>query len=801
MNLKTALRKIAPYAAAIAVFAIVSAIYFSPQFSGRALPMHDVMQYKGMTEDIKESREALGTDPGWTGRMFGGMPAYFISVKYPAMFIKSATSAVQTFFGQPWAFILAAMVSFWILLLLCGINPWVGIIPSLAYGLSTYFFIIIGAGHITKMWALAYAPLLIGGVIYAYRRNVWTGGALAALFAAIEIGAGHPQITYYFCFIIAALVINELVKAIREHTMPHFAKATGVLIIAAILAVGANFSSLYFTATHSKETTRGGSEIAQTDNGAKGLDLQYATAWSYGRGESFNMLIPDFKGQSSNGGFSSDGQVAETLSKYGARSMTEQLPSYWGDQPYTAGPTYIGAVAIFLALLGMFTLKGSKKWWLFAVTVLAILLSWGSNMMWFTELAFKIIPGYDKFRTVSMILVIVEFAIPLLAAFTLADIFKGETDRAKLMRGIWWSLGIAGGISLIFALLGSNLFDFSSQVDSQLPEDVANAMRSERASMLRADAWRSFLLIAITAGMLIMYAYGKLRTWATGLLCGAMVCLDMIPVDLRYLPHSLFKNQQELQIQPTEADKAILQDKELGFRVLNMAVSPFNDATTSYFHRSVGGYHGAKLSRYQDIIDRYLSQSVWPVYDMLNTKYVIQQDQKTGEYTASLNPEAFGAAWFIEHVQEVSSPKEEIDALGKIDLRGEAAVDKRFAKLYETATTDNADTSATISLEKYSPNYLQYKSSSATDKIAVFSEIYYPDGWTVTIDGKPAEYFRADYILRAMVIPAGQHTIEWQFTIPKFRTAETVTLVCSILIVLALAAAATVTIMKRKKTE
>lgn len=801
MNIKAVLTKIAPYPAAIAVFAIICALYFAPQFSDKVIPMHDVTQYNGMVEDIQQTRQQTGVDPGWTGRMFGGMPAYLISVRHPAMIIKEATTAVQNVLGRPLAFILLAMASFWILMLMLGVNPWIGIVPSLAYGLSTYFFIIIGAGHITKMWALAYAPLLIGGVIYTYRRNIWLGGSLTALFAAIQIGAGHPQITYYFGIIIAAFAINEAVTAIRTKTFPHWAKATAVLCLAAGLSLGANLSTLYYTMAHSKETTRGGSDLAVTTDGAKGLDLEYATAWSYGRAESFNMLIPDFMGQSSSGGFSPDGEVARSLGKYGARSMTTQLPSYWGDQPYTAGPTYIGAVAILLAVLGLFTLEGRRKWWLLAVSVLAVFLAWGSNMMWFTELAFKIIPGYDKFRTVSMILVIVEFTVPLLAALVLSQLWNKQTERPKLLRGIWWSLGITAGITLLFALFGANLMSFSSEVDTQLPDDVADAMRSERASMLTRDAWRSLLLIIATSGVLLLYAFDRIRRPMLAAACAVLVCVDMIPIDLRYLPQSIFVSKQQNEIRPTSADLAILADKEPGFRVLNTSVSPFNDATTSYFHRSVGGYHGAKLSRYQDVIDKYLSQSDWKIYDMLNTKYVISQDQKSGEYTASLNPEAYGAAWLVDHLLTVDTPQQEIDALGEIDLKTEAVTDSRFAPVYSKASMDGVDQNASIRLTDYLPNKLRYESSSSTDEIAVFSEIYYPDGWSVTIDGRPAEYFRADYILRAMVIPAGTHTIEWSFEIPKFRTMEGITLACSIVILLSIVGSATVIIVRKRRKQ
>lgn len=799
MDFKKILKKIAPYVAVPALFAALCAAYFAPQFEGKEIPMHDVVQYEGMSKDIKDLRAAEGIDAGWTGGMFGGMPAYLITVKYPSMIIRNAVNGIQNTLGKPWGFILLALASFWVMTLLCGINPWVGLVAALAYGLSTYFFIIIGAGHVTKMWALAYAPLLIGGVIYTYHRNIWLGGALTALFAAIEIGAGHPQITYYFGLIIAALAINEFVQALRNKTLPRFAKATAVLAVAAVLSVGANYSSLHYTMAHSAETIRGGSELAPTSQGEKGLDLEYATAWSYGKMETLNTFIPGLMGGSSSGGFEANGEVAKALTKYGARGMATQLPSYWGDQPFTAGPTYIGAVAVFLAVLGMFVLEGRKKWWLAGVSLLAVMLAWGSNMMWFTELMFGILPGYDKFRTVSMTLAVVEFTIPMLGAFVLAELWNG-VEREKLMRGLKWSAAITGGVALVFALLGGAMFDFASAIDAQLPDDVAEAMRAERAAMLRGDAWRSLIFVALTAGVVMLFGVGRIKRGVMIAACAVLVCADMIPVNARFLPQSTFVSASQNKVQPTPADMAIMQDKEPGYRVLNTTVSPFNDATTSYFHRSVGGYHGAKLSRYQDLIERHLANTSSPVYNILNTKYFITADKQTGEYKVLTNPDRLGAAWFVDRLLTVESPSDEIEALDQIDLASEAVTDERFAEVYSKASMEGVDQNANIRLVEYKPNYLQYESTSEFDEIALFSEIYYPQGWEVRIDGEPAEYFRANYVLRAMVVPAGEHIIEWEFKIPEFRKVENITLTASLIILAGVAAALAATFIGKRKS-
>lgn len=784
------IRRAIPYVVAVVIFFAVSALYFAPQYEGKVLSQHDVTMYDGMSRDIKQHRAAFNEDPQWAGAMFSGMPAYQITVFYPAMILRNTAGKVVNWFGQPAASIFFAMLCFWIMLLLIGVNPWIGIIPSLAYGLSTYFFLIVGAGHVTKLLALVYAPLMMGAIFYTFRRNIWIGSALTALFASLEIGAGHPQITYYFLLVIAGYWISELIFAIREKRVPRFAKATAMLLLAGVLAVGSNFTTLWYTAEHTKETTRGGSELAATESiNSKGLDLQYATSWSYGPTESLNMFIPNLMGGSSSGGFSADGEVADALSQYGARNMATSLPAYWGDQPITAGPTYLGAVTIFLCILGFFILDGRRKWWIAAVSLLGLFLAWGNHMMWFTELAFRTLPGYNKFRTVSMALIILEWTVPFLAALVLSSLWRGEIANDRLVKGLKWSLGITGGIALLMIILGKGLFNFSSPIDAQLPNDVAAAMQQERASMLFSDSLRSLLFVVLTAGVIWLYAVGKIKKWLF-ITAGALLLLaDMVPVNLRYLPQSAFKEKRETKIVATAADQAIMEDKEPGYRVLNTTVSPFNDATTSYFHRSVGGYHGAKLSRYQDLIDRYLSKMDLRIYNMLNTKYIIVGDPKTGAPTAQLNEEANGPAWFVDKVYLVNGAQEEIDGLDKIDNKREAVVDSRFEECLAGINMEGVDTSATITLTEYRPNYLRYESSSATDEIAVFSEIYFPDGWTAYIDGEESPYFRADYVLRGMVIPAGDHLIEWKFRAPNFERVEATTLSFCIIILMAVAAA------------
>lgn len=792
MENKYTTKRFIPYLVAGIIFLIINLIYFSPQFRGETLRQHDVVQYSGMTQDILEHRAEYGEDPQWEGRMFGGMPAYLINMEYGGALIKSLSKAMM-FMGQPAALIFIAMCMFFCMLLCLGINPWIGIIPSLAYGLSTYFFIIIGAGHITKMVALAFVPMLLGSIFMAYRKNMWLGVSLAALFASIQIAASHPQISYYFIFIILAFWINELISAYKAKLLPRFAKVTGWLALAAVLAVGSNASMLYYTNSHTEDTIRGGSELstASQQEGDKGLSLEYATSWSYGKAETFNLLIPNLYGGTSEGGFASDGEVANSLSKYNARNIATSLPAYWGQQPITSGPVYIGAVIIFLAILGMFILCGREKWWLVVVSIFAIMLAWGSNMIWFTELMFNYFPLYNKFRTVSMILVIVEWTIPFLAALTLQKLWHGEVEKPKMVKALKWTTIIVGGIAAIFMVGSSALFSFTGASDGSLPADVVAAMQSERASMLRADALRTIMFTLLTAATVWLFYKQSLKKWIFVATLGVLVTVDLVPVNLRYLNDDKFAPKQKNIIAPTEADKQILTDKELGFRVINLSVSPFNDATTSYFHRSIGGYHGAKLRRYQDIIEHHLSKMNWGVYDMLNTKYIISANEQ-GVLDLQVNPSSNGAAWFVSKIVVVDSPDAEIGALDSLDTKHAAVIDRQFEdKITEMIPNLNipADSSSTIEMSEYRVNLQQYKYSASAPGVAVFSEIYYPKGWSAYIDGVEAPYFRANYILRAMVLPAGEHTVEFRFSAPDYSTLSAITLICSLLLLAGVAAA------------
>lgn len=780
-------RQALPHIVAIFLFAAVSSLFFAPQYDGKALRQGDMVMMSGVTNDIQQHIDRYGEHPQWAGRNFGGMPSYLINMNYDGRWVKQAADHLY-FLGQPAAWIFIAMAGFYLMLLMFGVDPWLAIVGGLGYGLSSYFIIIIGAGHITKMMALAWVAPMVGSVWYAYRKHRWLGAALAGLFAAVEISTSHPQITYYFLFVILAMVINEFVVAYKAKALARFGKTTAVLAVAAVLAVGANFIQLYYVAQHTPETTRGRSELTEshpTDaaNRTAGLDRDYITQWSYGKIETLNLLVPNLYGGGND--FASDGAVAEVLRKYDVpRGYERNLPSYWGSQPGTDGPVYLGACLVFLAVFGMFVLRGREKWWIAAVSVLAIFLAWGRNMQWFTDLFIDYFPMYNKFRTVSMILVIVEWSVPLLAVLGLAQLWRRDgADPARLLHGLKWSAIVVGGLTLLIGLFGPMASSFVGGSDAAmgLPEPIAAAMQEERAAMMRGDAFRSLLFVLLSAGVVWLFVRNKIkRGWFVAALCGIVLC-DLFPVDKRYVSADDFHpKRQALAIPMTEADRQILQDTT-DYRVANFTVNPFADATTSYYHRSVGGYHAAKLQRYQDLIERHLAQQNMAVYDMLNTKYFIVPDRENGGAPAvQLNPGACGSAWFVDSIAWVSGADEEIAGLTDFDPHTTAVVDRQFAPKLEGLAL-GGDSTATIELTDYRVNRQIYRTHTSRDAVAVLSEIYYPKGWLAIIDGERANAnsFRADYVLRAIRVPAGDHTIEFRFQAPHFDLLAEITRACS----------------------
>ncbi|MBQ0081620.1 MAG: YfhO family protein [Alistipes sp.] len=794
-------RKYFPHIVSILIFLILSIISFYPQLEGKVLPQHDTTQFEAMSSDIRACRAETGEDPQWTGAMFSGMPAYMINIKYPSMVLKHGMDKILSIVSTPIGFIFFAMLSAYLMIIMMGMGWWAALFTAIAYGLSTYFFLIIGAGHQTKMWALVYAPAMIGAIYMTLRRNMLLGGALTALTAALEIGANHPQITYYFILAAVCLWLNDLVYAILKKRLKDFVKRSSILAAAALLSIGANFSPIYYAMEHSDETIRGGSQLHSDKTG--GLDLDYATNWSYGIAESWNMLIPNFMGGSSSQTFSKDGPLAEYFSEVGMKDVAENLPTYWGEQPYTAGPTYLGVIAILLAIIGFTICPKRDIFWLLLVMVFSLVLSWGHNAMWFTQKAFDWLPMYNKFRAVSTILIVLEWEIPLLAGMAIWHIQQHMDSLKEISRKIIYSMSAICVIALFFILFNDKIFSFHQEEDGKMLSEefyqmfkmgggeeyiekdihlelgwgAAHAMLEERSSLLSHDSLRVILLcVLVTAALLL--ALKKKRMM--GYMLSAIVILatwDLLSVNFRYQPHNAFCLRSKTEITPSQADKEILQDKELGFRVLNLSVSPFNDATTSKFHRSVGGYHGAKLSRYQDLINAYLTSGKEEIYDMLNTKYVISSEGK-----AIQREGAMGAAWIVSSLYPATCAEEELVALDKIDLKTCAVCSEK-----DLVKSMSFGEGSHIELVEYQPNKLTYKAHIEEDHtVAVFSEIFYDRGWKAYVDQKPEPYFRANYLLRAMALKKGDHTIVWQFRAPHFAFAEWITLICSIMIIFAI---------------
>lgn len=802
------IKGIMPHVVAIVVFALVSVFFFLPQYEGRDVQQFDTVQANGMKASIYEHIDKYGEHPQWVANMFGGMPAYAIHMDYKGQIIPKIADFLF-FLGRPAAYYFILMLGFYFMSLCFRINPWVSIVGALAYGLSSYFLIIYGAGHIMKIVALCYVAPMVGALFLAYSRKLWLGASLFGLFATLEITAVHPQIFYYFIIMMAVMVITFAVQAFREKLFKSFLKKSLVVLVFSLLAVGANSYYLYYTSEYAKESTRGHA-ILSTPEGDKskgGLDKDYITAWSYGKLETFNLLIPNLYGGTSEGGsLPQDGETATLLKdRYNipekeANTIIAQLPTYFGEQPITSGPVYIGAVIIFLFLFSLFIVKGVNLVWICIASVLALFLAWGHHLMWFTDLFIDYFPLYNKFRTVSMILVVLELTIPLLAMLGLNKLVNGEVSKEQFKKAFIRSGIISLAICLLFLIFGGSIFSFTAAYDASLglPDDVLAAISQDRASMLRSDALRSLIFMAVTAFVVLIYQKGRISKALLVLFLSALVLADMFPVGLRYLSRDKFVPVKTANVIPMrEVDRLINQDSSLNYRVADFSVNTFSDARASVYHRSVGGYFAAKPRRYQDLIDRHLSKMNDKVYNMLNTKYFIISNGEGGEI-AQLNPNALGNAWFVESVEIVDNPNAEIDMLNEIDPYDTAVVDKSFEGMLPGLFYAR-DSLATIELISYKDNRMVYRSNTNAPQLAVFSEMWFPNGWDAYIDGKKTDYLRANYVLEAMVIPAGSHEIVFEFKPPHYNTLAAITYTSSILILLSLVASLFGNLFKRKQ--
>ncbi|WP_195470698.1 YfhO family protein [Bacteroides xylanisolvens] len=815
------MKKFLPDLIAILAFIILSFAYFFPaDIEGRILFQHDTAAGVGAGQESKEYLERTGERTRWTNSIFGGMPTYQMSPSYDSTTsLKGVEKVYRLFLPDYVVLTFIMMLGFYILLRAFGISAWLAGLGGVMWAFSSYFFILIPAGHIWKFVTLAYIPPTIAGVVLAYRKKYLLGGIITALFIALQIQSNHIQMSYYFMFVILFFVGAYFEDAYKKKELPHFFKASAILALAAVVGVCINISNLYHTYEYSKETMRGKSELKQEGAAASqtssGLDRDYITNWSYGIGETLTLLVPNVKGGGS-GSTMSQSEVAMAKANPLYSSIYSQFPrQYFGEQPWTAGPVYVGAFVMFLFVLGCFIVKGPLKWALLGATIFSILLSWGKNFMGLTDFFIDYVPMYNKFRAVSSILVIAEFTIPLLAIFALKEILnKPDTLKLKENRvGVIATLVLTAGVALILAVapgVSSSSFVTAQEIatlEQVLPAEsraqhlapiVAN-LTEMRKAMVASDAWRSFFIIVI--GCLFLFLYQQRKLKASFTLAGiALLCLiDMWSVNKRYLNDEQFvpKSKQTEAFVKTQADEMILQDTTLNYRVLNFIGFPgntFNENNTAYWHKSVGGYHAAKLRRYQEMIDHHIMPEMQETYqavataggqmdsvdaskfrvlNMLNTKYFIFPAGEQGQAVPVVNPYAYGNAWFVDKVQYVNNANEEIDALNDILPTETAVVDVKFKEQLKGVTEGYKDSLSTIRLTSYEPNRLVYKASTPKDGVVVFSEIYYP-GWQATIDGQPVDIARADYILRAINVPAGEHTIEMWFDPQSIQVTESI---------------------------
>lgn len=826
------LKKCLPDIFVVALFTVISlAYFFVPVMQGKILYRHDSSAGRGMGHEITQYVERTGEVSRWTNSLFGGMPTYQIAPSYDSKKVMEvAVDAYHLWLPENVWFLFVYLIGFYIMLRAFDFRRSLAALGSILWAFSSYFLIIIAAGHLWKVFALAYLPPMIGGIVLAYRGKYMKGLLVTAIFTAFEINANHIQMTYYFLFVILFMVIAFLVDAIRNRQLARFWKASAVCVVAALIGVAMNASNLYHTWEYQKQSMRGKSELVkknsanQTDSG---LERDYITQWSYGIGETWTLLVPNAKGGASVP------MIQNSIVRENANPMYEQiyqqLGQYWGEQPGTSGPVYVGAFVCMLFIFSLFIVRGPMKWALLAATILSILLSWGRNFMPFTDFFIDYIPMYSKFRTVASILVIAEFTIPLLAMMALKRIVEEKDVLRDNMKWLYLSLAMTAGVAAVMAVTGGMGFDFVSSAErqalSQFPPEDLNPLLADitnvRQMIFTADCWRTVVIIVIGTLLLLFYKAGKLKPLY--MLGGIFVlCLvDMWQVDKRYLNDGMFVPRSERDTPPemSETDRMILEDKSLDYRVLNFSTNTFNENETSYFHKSVGGYHPAKLRRYQELIEAYISpemrkameaiaknggdmaavdgNAVYPVLNMLNTKYFIMPLQ--GGDTAPIeNPYACGNAWFVNKVSFVDNANEELATVGKIDVRHEAVADKKFQQTLGASTTN--DSTATVTLKSYEPDRLVYDVKSTNGGVLVFSEIYYP-GWTATIDGNDVPVGRVNYVLRALNMKPGNHKVELTFKPKTVVMTERIANTASAILVIILVAVTIAAYRKRRTTQ
>ncbi|MFN0254589.1 YfhO family protein [Pedobacter ureilyticus] len=806
--------------AILAAFVVICFVYFSPVLQGKAPAQSDVIQSKAMQKEIMEYKDKDGKGPLWTNQMFGGMPAYQIWVQYAYNGATYGIALITKALPNPVGTVLLLLVGAYFLFITLKVNPWLAAAGAIAFAFTTYNFVLIATGHSNKALAIGFFAPIIAGILMTLRGRYLLGASLTALFLALEIRANHVQMTYYLFLSLLILIGIELYQAYKNKTLPAFGKAVGFLTSAVVIAVMINASLLWTTSEYAAETNRGKSNLTTTEAGAKekaGMSKDYAYAWSQGVGESFTFLIPNlyggatgidelvkpeshlYKAVSADFSGGDPGQTTQIIQQL---AQGFNMQEYWGEKPGTSGGYYFGAIVCFLYIFGLFIVRSRIKWWILATTVLFMLLSFGKNFPLISDLFYDYFPLYNKFRAVESILAVVGLMVPILAFLALKEAQEGNIEQKQLVKKLTWSAGITGGFALIVAIAPTLFFGFKTNNHAEIvqaltqalqnnagaAQKLANALVEDRAAIARADAFRAFLFIVIGYAIVWAFLTKKLNTQLAFGLLAIAVLIDMWQVDRKYLNNKNFESKTTLAnyFQPRDVDNFIASDKDPNFRVYDQSINTFNDASTSNFHKTVGGYHAAKLKRYDELIQNQFSKSVnQDVLDMLNTRYFITQDPQNGSYKMSRNATALGNAWIVKSVQFVKNSDEEMKAINSFDPKQEAIVDEQYKKLLDT-TRLGADPSAFIKLEKYHPDHLEYSYSAPRDVIAVFSEVYYDKGWNMYVDGVQKPYFRADYVLRAAQLEAGNHKVEFKFEPKSYYTGEKISLAGTILLVVCL---------------
>ena len=828
------LKKILPDLLAVLLFAVLAFAYFFPaDIEGRILYRHDASAGVGAGQEQSLYNQRTGEMTRWTNSLFSGMPTYQLSPSYESTStLNTLEKAYHLWLPENVWYLFVYLIGFYILLRAFDFRQHLAALGSIVWAFSTYFLIIIAAGHIWKVWALAYLPPMIAGIVLAYRGKYLRGLIVTGIFAAFEVHANHVQMTYYYLFVIAAMILAYLAEAIQKKRYVHFLKATGACIVGGLLGILVNISNLYHTWEYGQESMRGKSELVKKNTAnqtSSGLDRDYITQWSYGIGETWTLLVPNAKGGSHNEHLGDSKSAMEASSnQQGVKEFCAQWYSYWGEQPFTAGPVYVGAFILFLFVLSLFIVKGPMKWALLGVTILTVMLSWGKNFMWLTNIFIDYVPMYASFRTVSSILVVAEFTIPLMAMMALKKIVDEPEVLKDKMKYVYISFGLTGGMAMIFALMPTMFFDFISSADltslkkyvgDEYLGVVSENLSNMREAVFTADCWRSFFIILAGVVLLLLYRAKKLKPVT---LVGALVILslaDLWQINKRYLNDSMFvpKYEREQKQPLTQTDQLILKDQTLDYRVLNLASNTFNENETSYYHKSIGGYHAAKLRRYQELIDAHITpemqslfsaiskaggdmrevngDSIYPVLNMLNMRYIILPLQ-SGQNVPLQNPYTYGNAWFVDKVHYANNANEELEAVGQLPLRHEAVADKKFSDVLGESTIQ--DSVSIVTIENYEPNQLTYKVRSGQGGVVVFSEIYYP-GWTATIDGEEAELGRVNYVLRALKVTPGEHEVVLSFFPKSVNRTETIAYISLAILLLLIPAVVFLEYRRRKQ--